>query len=110
MAKPGRARSEPRLRALIAEAIVDAYNEYEQATGFLTMIEQHVRCPFEALVVGATVHVRRFDIGERGQVIAVCRRRESDYRVDVTALEWEDAPPPGSEWIQAYRAWLNGGY
>jgi hypothetical protein len=33
------------LEALIEEAIVDAYGESEQRTGFYTMIEEHLGCP-----------------------------------------------------------------
>jgi hypothetical protein len=33
------------LEALIEEAIVDAYGESEQRTGFHTMIEETPRCP-----------------------------------------------------------------
>jgi hypothetical protein len=38
-----------RLDAMIEEAIVDAYNEAEQAVGFHATIEQHLAVPFEFL-------------------------------------------------------------
>ncbi|MGE0030175.1 MAG: calcium-binding protein [Steroidobacteraceae bacterium] len=41
-----------RLKALIAEATVDAYNESEQRMGFYTMLEEHLDLPFEATVLG----------------------------------------------------------
>ena len=51
-----------KLDKLIEEATVDAYNDSEQACGFLTMIEEHIRCPFNAKVVGEVVEVMGFDL------------------------------------------------
>jgi hypothetical protein len=51
-----------RLDALIEEAIVDAYTEAEQAVGFHATIEQHVAVPFETVVLGATVTVKKIDV------------------------------------------------
>ena len=103
-------RSRSKLHRLIEEATVDAYNDEEQATGFLTMIQDHLACPFTALVVGEPVQVVGFDFGEPYEttVMAVCRRKGKRYKINVTSLEWEGRPPQGAEWIEAYRAWLRG--
>lgn len=45
------------LRRLIEETTVDCYNEWEQASGFLTMIQDHIACPVIARVVGEPVQV-----------------------------------------------------
>jgi hypothetical protein len=37
---------------LVGEATVDCYNEYEQATGLFTMIEEHLAIPFQTEVLG----------------------------------------------------------
>ncbi|MBI3319946.1 MAG: hypothetical protein HYZ89_05115 [Candidatus Omnitrophica bacterium] len=106
--RPG-ALSRSRLQRMIEAATVDAYNDEEQATGFLTMIQDHLPCPFTALVVGEPVRVMGFDFGEPYEttVMAVCRRNKR-YKTNVTSLEWEGRAPPGAEWIEAYRAWLRG--
>lgn len=110
MRRRPRALSRSMLRRLIEEATVDAYNDEEQATGFLTMIQDHLPCPFTALVVGEPVQVVGFDFGEPYEttVMAVCRRKGKRYKINVTSLEWEGRPPQGAEWIEAYRAWLKG--
>lgn len=95
-----------KLDRLIEEATVDAYDESEQAAGFLTMIEDNMSCPFPARVVGELVEVEGFDSKGRNTVIyAICRRSRKKYLVEVTTLEWEGKPPKGAEWIEAYKAW-----
>src|SRR3989454_12170440 len=62
------------LDALVEEAIVDCYNESEQATGLYTMIEDHLQVPFETEVLGVAVTVTGVDIIEDDQIVAVCKR------------------------------------
>ena len=97
------------LRELIEEAIVDCYTEDEQHEAFVVMLEDNLSCPFRARVVGEEVEVLGFEReGSFGEILAVCRRKGKKHRVNVTALEWIDAPPEGSEWLDAYTAWLTG--
>jgi hypothetical protein len=46
------------LEALIEEATVDCYDEYEQATGLLAMIEDELDLPFTTRVLGMEVSIR----------------------------------------------------
>ena len=102
-------KADAALARMIEEATVDAYNESEQETGFLTMIEENLRCPFPARIVGEEVEVVRFDVGPAGRgIVAHCRRGGRRYVVDVLALEWPPHPPDGARWIDAYRAWIEG--
>jgi hypothetical protein len=99
------------LRRLIEEALVDAYGEEEQHGAFVVMFEEHVKCPFRALVVGEEVEVRGFDWpGAPHEIVALCRRKGRTHRVNVTALQWAGKRPTGGEWIDAYRAWLKGNW
>jgi hypothetical protein len=43
------------LDKLVAEAIVDCYNESEQVTGLYTMIADNLALPFETTVLGVAV-------------------------------------------------------
>lgn len=45
------------LDALIKEATVDCYNDSECATGFYTMLDQHLDTPFQTSVLGTPVTV-----------------------------------------------------
>jgi hypothetical protein len=44
---------------MIEEAIVDSYTESEQAVGFHATIEQHLELPFETVVLGTVVSVKK---------------------------------------------------
>jgi hypothetical protein len=45
------------LEQLVEEAVVDAYGDSEQRTGFLTMLEENVAFPFETEVLRVPVTV-----------------------------------------------------
>ena len=100
--------SKARLEALIAEAVLDAYDESEQTVGFLTMIEENLRVPFDAEVLGVMVTVERIDMTLEGEIIAACRRGNLRQRISVLDLPLPSPPPEGSEWIEAYRHWKRG--
>ena len=107
----GQKRTSPRIRELIEEAIVDAYGDEEQEVGFLTMLQDNLPFPFRALVVGEEVEVTGLDQGvhERG-IMAICKRKGKKYRISVTSLEFAGQPPEEAEWIEAYKAWVRGGW
>ena len=97
------------LESLIEEATVDAYGESEQATGFLTMLEEHIELPFETEVLGTPVSVIQFDIDDRDQVVAICQRGRQKQTIHLAQLPLPSPPPPGAEWIEAYRYWRKEG-
>ena len=95
-----------RLDGLIAEATVDCYGQDEEHTALLSMIEDHVVCPFRAKLIGETVKVTRFEWPKSGYgLIAVCRRKGRAYRADINGLEWTEPFPEGFEWILTYQEW-----
>jgi hypothetical protein len=99
-----------RLRELIEEATVDCYNEEEQYEGVRIMVVDNVVCPFSAKMIGETVEVTALEEARTGRgVMAVCRYKDKDYRIDINSLEWSDDRPEGFEWIEAYFEWQKGG-
>ena len=94
-----------RLDALIEEATVDAYGESEQATAFLTMLEEHLALPFGATVLGEAVVVEKIDLSDADELIAICRRRGKRQKVRLVDLELPVPRPKGAEWVAAYRRW-----
>jgi hypothetical protein len=107
MGSKRRARPEDgSLEKLIEEATVDAYGPAEQATGFLTMIEEHVGFPFKARVIGEEVEVTSVDVTEDGEdLVAKCRRRGRPYKVLLTEVRIP-GEVRGKEWIAAYFQFL----
>jgi hypothetical protein len=94
-----------KLDALIEEATVDAYDESEQATGFYTMIEEHLEIPFETEVLGVLVTVEKIDLTDDNQIAVICTRGKSSQRIPILDLPLPKPPPKGAEWIDAYRRW-----
>jgi len=101
--------SAARLDALIEEATVDAYDESEQATGFYTMLEEHLEIPFETEVLGVLVTVEKIDLTDDNQIAVICTRGKSSQRIPILDLPLPKPPPKGAEWIDAYRRWGCGG-
>ena len=98
------------LTKMIEDATVDAYTYEEQETAFFTVLQDSFHFPFHAFVMGELVEVRNFDLDEgEGGIVAACRRLGKNYRVGVTALEWDEHKPAGAEWIDAYRQWRKSG-
>lgn len=100
--------SKRELDALVEEAIVDAYDEYEQTTGFAVMIGDNVDFPFKTVILGVEVNVTGVDEGPGPGIVAVCRRGSERQLVGILDLPLPTPPPAGSEWIAAYRHWLTG--
>jgi hypothetical protein len=94
------------LDKLIEEAIVDCYDEEEQASGFFTMIEDNLALPFVTWILGVEVSVVAIKMGEDGGFKAVCERGGERQRIGLTDLPLPSQPPSGAEWIAAYRRWV----
>jgi hypothetical protein len=60
--------SRAKLRKLIEDATVDAYNDSEQRVGFLTMIQENLQLPFKTYVLGIEVLVERVDMTDQATV------------------------------------------
>ena len=97
-----------KLKRLIEEAVVDAYNEQEQTVGFLTMIQEHLALPFSANVLGVEVVVEKIDMTGDGQIVAVCRRDKIRQRIGILDLPLPVPAPAEAEWITAYHHWRKG--
>jgi hypothetical protein len=90
---------------MIEEATVDAYGESEQATGWFTMLENHLELPFDSDVLGVRVTVERIDLRADNHIVAVCRRGRAKQTIAIIDLPLPTPRPPGAEWIEAYRHW-----
>ena len=104
----GKARvrlSKKRLNAMIEEATVDCYNESEELVGWLTMIENNLKTPFETRFLGITVTVERIDMNRQGAIVAICHREKHRQSVPILDLPLPSPLPAGAEWIEAYHQW-----
>ncbi|MEO7270578.1 MAG: calcium-binding protein [Vicinamibacterales bacterium] len=90
---------------MIEDATVDAYGESEEATAFLTMLEEHLALPFDATVLGEAVAVEKIDLNDADELLAICRRGGKRQKLRLLDLELPASRPTGAEWIAAYRRW-----
>jgi hypothetical protein len=97
--------SKRRLERLIEEAIVDCYNEEEQATGLFTAIEDNLALPFRTTLLGVMVDVVGVDMNDNGRVVAICKAGKHRQSIELADLPLPSPPPAGAEWIAAYRLW-----
>lgn len=106
-AKKARSRkpTKAQISAMIEEATVDAYDESEQMTGFLTMFEDNLKLPFETHILGSDVTVEDIGLSDRNDVFVVCSSGKHRQRISILDLPIPEPPPAGWEWIEAYRQW-----
>jgi hypothetical protein len=95
------------LDELVEQAIVDAYGDDEQLVGFYTMINDNLAVPFTTTVLGVEADVVRVDVTDSG-IVAICVRGADRQAISILDLRLPVPPPPGSEWIAAYRRWAGG--
>jgi hypothetical protein len=107
--RPTAAKDDERIRALIAEATVDAHDESEQAMGFFSVLEEELMLPFKTEVLGVEVVVQDIGMTDDDQIVAVCERGNAKQRIRLHELPLPDPPPKGAEWIEAYRRWRRMG-
>jgi Calcium binding len=100
--------SRARLKVLVEQAIVDAYDESEQSMGFFNMIEEYLRVPFLTSVLSMEVTVESIELTEAGEIVAICRKGNIRQKISVLELPLPSSFPEGAEWITAYRHWRRG--
>src|SRR5947207_11060269 len=83
-----------KLDKMIEEATVDCYDELEQASGFYTMIEDHLAVPFATQVLGVEVSVVGVEMDDNGSLKAVCQRNGKRQLIGLIGLELPKPPPP----------------
>lgn len=93
---------------MIEEAAADAYDESEQATGWFTMLEEHLEFPFQTKVLGTHVTVTGIDLRDGGRIVAICTHGRDRQAIPLVDLPLPSRKPAGSDWIEAYRCWLSG--
>lgn len=98
-------RSDSELDALVEQATVDAYDEYEQLTSFHVVIEEYLAVPFQTTVLGVEVAIEKIDLLSGTGIAAICSHGKYRQAVGILDLPLPTPPPAGAEWIDAYRHW-----
>lgn len=93
------------LDAMVEEATVDAYGDYEQTSGFCLLLEDNLAMPFETALLGVAVTVVGVEQTSDSTITAVCQRGKEKLCVDILDLPLPSSAPEGAEWIEAFRYW-----
>jgi len=95
------------LDRLIEEIITDAYGDDEQLWAFHSALDDGIKLPCDAFVIGEPVSVVEFDYdgNQRRGLVARCRREDgSEHRISATEIELAEQSS-GGHFIAAYRKW-----
>ncbi|MYT28182.1 MULTISPECIES: hypothetical protein [unclassified Streptomyces] len=93
------------LDAMVAEAIVDAYDAYEQLGAFHAVIDDRLALPFDTTVLGAAVTVTAVQLRPGSGVVALCKRGRHRQAIGILDLPPPEPTPQGWAWVEAYRHW-----
>ncbi|MBI4454818.1 MAG: hypothetical protein HY644_02850 [Acidobacteria bacterium] len=87
--------------------ITDAYGEHEEHSGLLTMIEDQLRFPFHAKVLGDVVTVVGMEWPEDDEfgLDCVCERNGQRHRVEARSVDLIRPLPEGHLYLAAYLEW-----
>jgi hypothetical protein len=78
--------SDGELDVLVEQAIVDAYDEYEQLASFLVVIEERLAVPFRTTVLGVEVTVTKIDLLSGRGIAAICSRGKHRQAIGILDL------------------------
>lgn len=98
-----------RLEALLAEAVVDCYDEEEEFCGVLATLDEQLAFPLQARALGDDVTVvglndSRSDL--RRGIVARVQKAGREYNVALSELEFINPDATSAEWLEVYRYWL----
>ncbi|MCA1677787.1 MAG: hypothetical protein LC777_01975 [Actinobacteria bacterium] len=100
---PSRADSE--LDELIADAIVDAYDQDEALMGFENAFDEEGCLPCPATILANTVELLSVSTAAgRQELVATCRHTGHHHRIALLDIDI-DADQPASCLLAAYRRW-----
>ena len=89
-------------------ALVDAYGDDEQATAWLTCIEEMFGRFDRVKVLGQEVALEGFDLADGVTVIAVCRQGKRKAQVALESVEFPGLTPIEARWLKAWKQFSRG--
>jgi len=96
------------VKACIESALTDAYGEYEQASAWLTCIEEMFGRFDRVNLTGEEVALEGFDLANDFAVVAVCRKGKRKTRVSLESVEFPDLTPIEAPWLKAWKQFSHG--
>lgn len=94
--------------ACIELVLTDAYGEYEQASAWLTCIEEMFARFDRVKLMGEEVSLRGFDLENELTVVVVCKKGRRLARVSVNSVEFPGITPMEARWLKAWKQFSRG--
>jgi len=88
----------------VEEATMDTYGDWEQASGWLTCIEEIFGNVREVKVMGETVNLKGFDL-DGTSVVAVCKKGKMKIRTTLDSIEIIKPTRAQKLWLKAWIKW-----
>ncbi len=98
------------LRALLAEATVDAYGDEEEFIGVLYTLKDRLAFPLAATALGQRLEVVGLDdqqSGLRRGILAQVRKGRQEYTIGLAELTFIDPDAESAGWLAMYTYWLS---
>lgn len=96
------------VKACIALALTDAYGESEEATAWLTCIEEMFGRFDRVKLMGEEVTLHGFDLANERAVVAICGRGKQRARVALESVEFPNLTPIETRWLKAWAQFSRG--
>ncbi len=95
------------VEACIELALTDASGPEEQASAWLTCIEEMFGRFDNVAVLGEVVTLAGFDLSN-GSLVAICRKGKRKARVALESVEFADLSPVEAQWLKAWERFALG--
>lgn len=92
-------------RECINLAIVDAYDEYEQAGGWLNCLEEVFANVKTVRVLDHEVVLKGFDLEDGITIVTICELGKKSARVSLDSIEWNNLGKTQQLWLKAWKSW-----
>jgi hypothetical protein len=90
------------VKACIELALTDAYGESEQATAWLTCIDEMFGRFNRVKLLGEEVTLHGFDLANERSVVAICGKGKQRARVALESVEFPNPTAIETRWLKAW--------
>lgn len=98
------------IEACIESALTDAYGEYEQASAWLTCIEEMFERFDRVKLMGEEVVLHGLRPRKHVAVVAICSKGKRRARVALDPIEFPNLTPIETRWIKAWKQFSRSHY
>ena len=87
-------------------ATVDAYGDEEQASGWLTCLQEMFDKFERVKILGEEVKLKGFDLS-KNSVMAICVKGKTKAKVSLDSIEFPKLTKTETLWLSAWKKWDN---